>query len=282
MNTDEARYLFEEADRLYRAGHCLEALQHLSELNRDHPGMFNILFPILLCFEKLGRTEEAYDLCVEMLEQFPAEKHQLRLRAVFGQICRARAHAAANGNARKQAPGHEFIEDQPHHTPMDKPGVLAVGGYEIPWGSILTYGLFVAAILLLAGSLPVIIGKWEAEQNEGVKTLSIFLLLLSQFTLTCLIGYTVLWTMNKLIHEDMVRDIIDVCIAMGIFMAINLIVPLIGWFVGIYMLARHYDMGLGEAILFVCLQTAFNLVFMYLMVPLVFGTNAAGVMQYLG
>ena len=70
MEKGEAEFYFHEADRLFKEEHFLEALQYLAALDNEFPGNFNILFPIVLCCERLGRIDEAYEHSSRLFEQF--------------------------------------------------------------------------------------------------------------------------------------------------------------------------------------------------------------------
>lgn len=282
MEKGEAEFYFHEADRLFKEGHFLEALQHLAALDSEFPDTFNILFPMALCCEQLGRVDEAYERCARMFEQFPEEKHQGKLRELFQRVCR-RQQAAMGTGAQIPAPfpAHEFIEDPPQHTELNRTGTMALGNWTIPWLGILVGGfILVAFFVLLAVLIPIIRG-WEAEENPNALYLGTALIFIAQFMLSCFIAYAVLWVMNKLIHEELLRDIIDVCIAMVIFTLISSFLPVIGFFVGMYYFAKHYGMGFSEAIIFLLLQSAFNMLFLYMMLPLVFGESALHLLQVL-
>lgn len=282
MEKGEAEFYFHEADRLFKEGHFLEALQHLSVLEGEFPGNFNILFPMALCCEQLGRTDEAYERCARMFEQFTSEKQQEKLRGLFSRVCRQQqAGKGIGGQVPAPFPAHEFIEDTPKHTELNRTGTMALGSWDIPWPSILM-GLAVLAVffLLLAG-LTYFVRQGAAAQNPHAVYWGMALLALAQFMLTCIIAYAVLWVMNKLLHEELIRDAVDVCIAMFIASLISGFLPFIGFFVAIYYLAKHYEMGFGEAIIFLLLQAAFNMLFLYMMLPLIFGETALDLMQML-
>ncbi len=81
-----------EAEILYKHGNYLEALQHLAKANSAFPETFDILWLMLLCREKLGRLDEAYELCTHMRDQFPEGYEQERLRPVYNHLCNAMAN----------------------------------------------------------------------------------------------------------------------------------------------------------------------------------------------
>lgn len=284
MEKGEAQYHFHEADRLYKEENYLEALQHLAELNVAFPETFNVLFPMLLCREKLGRTDEAHEHCIHMLEHFPSEKHQKRLRPLFTHLCRVKARSEAAGNTPPSSsapPG--LVQDTPVVIPIDKKDVFHIGLIEIPWRTIAIYAGIVVLILAVLGTMPVLLNQINddsEQQSQDMESLLFFLMILTQFAVTCIIAYSVLWTMNKLVHEDILPDLLDVAVFMFIFTLLCLI-PLIGWFIGIYKLMEHYEMGIGEVFIFLLLQIIFNMVFLYLVIPLVFRQSALEIIQFL-
>lgn len=303
MDNSEAQFLFAEADRLFREEQYLEALQYLSQLDSAFPDTFNILYPMVLCCEKLGRTAEAYERCAHLLEHFPEERHQAKVQAVFGLICRQQALERTAENTTTAGQGHEIIKDPPVHVPIEMPGTIMIGGFLVPWRNILIGVVILAAFLALITFLPLYIQQSTFEQDTGQVAdtvitaygdasapakqdpaqVIVFLLLvmLARFSFTCIVTYVVLWSMNKLPHEDLLRDSIDVAIAMAIFNLINMFFPYIGFFVAVYFIARHYEMSFSEAIIFLLLQLVLHLFFLYMVFPLVFGENALTVIQML-
>jgi|GEM_PF-1146061 len=303
MENNEAQFLFAEADRLFREEQYLEALQYLSQLDSAFPDTFNILYPMALCCEKLGRTAEAYERCAHLLEHFPEERHQAKAQPLFGRVCRQQASGRTDESTAPVGPGHEIIKDPPVHVPIEMPGTIMVGGFLVPWRSILIGVVILAAFLALITLLPwyinqsmveqdtgqvadtVITAYGEAsataKQDPGQMLVLLLLVMLARFSFTCIVTYVVLWTMNKLPHEDLLRDAIDVAIAMTIFNLINMFFPRIGFFVAVYFIAKHYEMSFSEAIIFLLLQLVLHLFFLYLVFPLFFGENALTVIQLL-
>lgn len=273
MEKAEAQYHFHEANRLYQEGHCLEALQYLADLNRAYPHTFNILFPMLLCRHKLGRIQEAYAQCAEMLEQFPEDKHQQRLRPLFGDICRDKARLAHEIGGSFPAAGGGIINDPPQVTVLDKSDLIVVGNMEIPWKKILFYVAVIGVFILLLALVPLIISQAKTGEHIGLKILAVVLILSVQFAMTCLVTYTALWALSKLIHEEMLRDFIDIAISMVIF-SLLCFIPFIGIFLGWYYLAQHYDMSFGEVLIFLLLQIVFQVLFLFGILPMVLGENA--------
>jgi hypothetical protein len=77
---DGKRY-FDEADALFRAGRYVEALSALRALDDAYPGTKNILFPMALCLEHLGRGDEAQPICDVLIDKFQhAQAIEMKLR----------------------------------------------------------------------------------------------------------------------------------------------------------------------------------------------------------
>lgn len=70
VDGQESREKFKKADQLFREGNFREALALLDELNAAHPDTRNILTPMALCLERLGRGDEALPLCERLVRQF--------------------------------------------------------------------------------------------------------------------------------------------------------------------------------------------------------------------
>jgi hypothetical protein len=66
----ESREKFKRADQLFRDGDFAQALALLEELDRDHPDTRNILVPMAMCLDRLGRPEEALPLAERLTRKF--------------------------------------------------------------------------------------------------------------------------------------------------------------------------------------------------------------------
>jgi hypothetical protein len=67
MGKQESLAQFELAGQLFREGRYAESLAILVELNRQHPGSKNILFPLAECLFRVGRLEQASAICSELI-----------------------------------------------------------------------------------------------------------------------------------------------------------------------------------------------------------------------
>lgn len=70
MDKYEGQQRFREADRLFLAGEYQGALRELEALNGAYPHTKNILYPMALCLERLGRGPEAVPLCQQLIAEF--------------------------------------------------------------------------------------------------------------------------------------------------------------------------------------------------------------------
>ncbi len=278
MDKKKARQLFDEADRLFKGEHYLEALQFLSELDRAFPNDFNVLFPMALCREKLGRLNEAYDLCVQMLDQFSEERRQARLHVLLSRLNRQLLHGTqdnANGSTHA-APG--LLKDEPVYTPIARSDTLVIGNIEVPWKKIAVSVALIAGLLLLLAILPMALNQLKADEDGAGHPLSILLLMIVQFAFSCAVAYVALLVMGHLHHDDVLWNALDVCVAMLIFTALCFI-PLIGWFIAYYKLSEHYEMTFTDVIVFVLLQAVFHLAFLYMLLPFIFGDSAQQIIE---
>ncbi len=83
MGLTEGKEDFAEADRLFRRGQYADALRRLEHLNAAYPNTKNVLYPMALCLERLGRSDKALPICTMLIQQFRdprAREMQLRLR----------------------------------------------------------------------------------------------------------------------------------------------------------------------------------------------------------
>lgn len=280
MKKNEAHHHFGEADRLFREGNYLEALQYLADLNRAFPNTFNIMFPMLLCREKLGRTPEAKEQCCLMLEQFPEQKYQERLQSVSDRLEGRRPHAAFAQQEVSPPRRHEFLDDPPEYTPINRSDTLFIGNLELPWRTIVIYAALIAVVLFLLISVPVAVGSIAEDVTGVYRALGVIVMLIAQFSLSCLVAYTIVAIMNKLNHQEIVKDILDVAVAMLIFSVLCLI-PFVGWIIAYFKLAQHFEMSFSEVVVFMLLQAVFHIAFLYFILPLVVGDAAYQILELL-
>ncbi len=94
MDAKTGQDKFKQADALFRQGHYEAALKVLSELNVAFPNTKNVMYPATLCLEKLGRIEEAKQLCYVMIRQFDCQKARELLNHLEVAPRIAKQHAA--------------------------------------------------------------------------------------------------------------------------------------------------------------------------------------------
>ncbi|MDZ4859084.1 MAG: thioredoxin family protein [Candidatus Hydrogenedentes bacterium] len=70
MHTKEARNKFREADQLFREKKFPEALAVLDDLDKEFPDTKNVLYPRAMCLARVGRFEEALELCRQLKVEF--------------------------------------------------------------------------------------------------------------------------------------------------------------------------------------------------------------------
>ncbi len=274
METKQARALFESANRLFQEQRYLEALRHLAALDSSHPNPFNILFPMLLCCERLGQTADAREMCGRLMSQFPEERRRRRVREVLTRLSRVHEDGAST-------PGQTMLAELPYGSSMHAAmGKFPFPDIAVPWASIGIYlGLWVAVGLLLL-PLPFLLPPEGQEVSFAGQLPSLALTLSAQYLLSCLIAHTALWTLNKLIHESIVMDMIDVGAVMLLFTLLCFI-PVIGWVLAYVKLAEHYALSFMEVAFFIMLQIILWLTFCYLLLPLALGDAAYAIADIL-
>lgn len=66
----EAREKFKKADQLFREKNFSAALVVLDELDKEFPDTKNVLYPRAMCLARVGRYDEALDLCRQLKVEF--------------------------------------------------------------------------------------------------------------------------------------------------------------------------------------------------------------------
>lgn len=267
MDKQEARVLFEEADRLYKSGNYIEALQHLSELRHEFHDNFNVLFPILLCREKLGRIEEARDLCNRMMDQYGNAKQRTKLCKVYARLLNNETTTPPNENLLKDA---AYIKDEPYVIEVGSSDLVELWGHWVPWKNILLGAIIALVVTGFCIALPLLLPKDDDGVVAGATIIVTIMSLLLQYALNCFTFYVALWANNKLLHDDVMLDIIDACIFGPIFGILSGI-PLLGWIIAWFVLASRYEMGLLDLLFFVAVFMILNIAFVYMILPALFG-----------
>jgi hypothetical protein len=267
MDKQEARVLFDAADRLYKSGRYEEALQQLLDLRHEFSDDFNVLYPILLCYEKLGRMKEARFMCNDMIEHFGGAKHRIKLCKVYERLLKQAPDPKPD---RDPLSGRAIIKDKPQVIEVDGSGLIELWGRWIPWKSILIGVGVLGAMFAFIVLLPLVLPKDEEGVVVGAKGIIVVTSLLVQYVLNCVVFYIALWTTNKLLHEDVMLDVIDVCIFAPIF-GFLVSIPILGWAIAWYVVAERYEMGLIDFVSFVLVLIVVNVAFIYMVLPSIFG-----------
>jgi len=82
MGQEASKQKFAVASGLYLEGRYEEALVLLDELSKQHPGVFNIQYPMLQCLQRLERLEEVKEYHAQMVSLCTKESHREKLAAV--------------------------------------------------------------------------------------------------------------------------------------------------------------------------------------------------------
>ena len=82
MEQEASKQKFAVASSLYLEGRYEEALVLLDELSKQHPGVFNIQYPMLQCLQRLERLEEVKEYHAQMVSLCTKERHREKLAAV--------------------------------------------------------------------------------------------------------------------------------------------------------------------------------------------------------
>jgi len=66
----DAREKFKQADELFRARDFAKALEVLDDLDREFPDTKNVIYPRAMCLARVGRFDEALELCRQLKVEF--------------------------------------------------------------------------------------------------------------------------------------------------------------------------------------------------------------------
>lgn len=163
----ESREKFKRADVLFREERFAEALVLLTELDAIHPNTRNILVPMALCLDRLGREEEALPMCERLVRQFA----DTRARELLERLRLPRALPAVHVDA--------LLGDQDYAGAYELPDLGPITTVPVPaqsededgsrWPMLLLCG---GCVLLIVGllALPFIMGGTigsEAASSDG-------------------------------------------------------------------------------------------------------------------
>lgn len=74
MSAQQMRLDYQEALQLVRVGRYEESLRILKQLDQMQPRQKNILYPMAVCYERIGRNNDAWEVCNVLIEQFDHEQ----------------------------------------------------------------------------------------------------------------------------------------------------------------------------------------------------------------
>lgn len=257
MDRKHAENLFQEANRLFKQGHYADSLQILLELDRRYPDKFNLLFPLLLCREKMGCKQEALDLAGDMLARFPAPRHQVRICDVLRRL---------------NAPD---TEKSPMTTDLEwNDGSLSARIREsvrdsldaVSWKRIAMGIGIVLFTLLLILLIPLVAYFIREGQQPAARLLAYVVGIAIEYSVSCLIGWMFLWIFDKFLYEDFVMNFLDIMISIAIFSALCLI-PFIGFIFASIRFKSHYDLDYLEMLIWITLFSTAHMPFILFFFP---------------
>jgi len=85
VKNNELYLQYRQAIQLIRVGRYEESLHFLQEIDTERPDTKNVLYAMAVCFEMLGRTDEAVDLCDRLI----AEHDHPKARVIKARIEKA-------------------------------------------------------------------------------------------------------------------------------------------------------------------------------------------------
>lgn len=241
---------------MFQSGRYQEALGILNELNQAFPNTRNVLYPAALCLEKLGRQQDAWNICEQLIAQFQDPRAR-QLQATIIQQNVAVDSPEPPPLLDSELTGASDILDMgpPRSVPVYTP--VSSGS---SWIKYTLYG--VAAILLLAFIIippmmyepPPELPSIERTTNQDVIAtagIGLSLLLIASLMAGNTAGsYVALKFMDKLPSDDLMGNLISVG-GTVILVALAGIVPIIGFFIGLVIISKTYDLGCGGLIIFV-------------------------------
>ncbi|MBI2423039.1 MAG: tetratricopeptide repeat protein [Candidatus Hydrogenedentes bacterium] len=278
LDANESNRLFQQADALFKAGRISESLQLLQELNRHYPNTRNILFPLALCLKRLGHVEEALAVC----EQLTAHFKDPRADELREKLMHSRTPAGP-----PPIPGLELdgldggelklngLDDILGMEPRRPIAPVAVQGSGHDWKKIALIAVGVVALLCIVILPPLLYTSPElpdappAAQTAGGGATAVALqgfgigyLLFSfafGFVLQCIAVYLVLILFGKLPEDGFGDNIIHISRNVLIF---NLwcLIPIVGFFIALYVLVTTYDLGISGCLVFVFISIVLSII----------------------
>lgn len=82
MGEEASKQKFAIASSMYLEGRYEEAFSLLDELGKQHPGVFNVQYPMLQCLQRLERLEDVKEFHTQMVSLYTKQKEQDKLASV--------------------------------------------------------------------------------------------------------------------------------------------------------------------------------------------------------
>lgn len=259
MNNREAIKVFKEAKRLYKTGRYQEALDRLANLNGHFPGNFNILYPMLMCHEKLGHNTDARDLCVKILPQFLNPKERVKLLGIYERLSK-QENVQTEDDIRLDTMVAEPASKRVTVLP-DSAGIIQIAGYWIAWQRLLPALVIIGAAITGLLVIPLVIGDINPRSGTNGEVLFLALAALHFYLWNCFACYAALWASNNLVHDDLLGNILD-----AFFFAPFLLFLLTDRYSLIWTdlsITDQYNMSFGESVAFFLTFILFNAAYIY-------------------
>lgn len=302
MDGRESREKFERSDQLFREGNYGEALVLLGELDAAHPDTRNVLVPMAMCLERLGREDEALHLCKRLVSQFS----DARARALADRLRLPRALPALHVDA--LISDHDYagtyaIPDLGPMTAVPVPVQSEEG--ESRWPMAVLCG---GCALLIAGllALPLFLGgppggetsattaQAMSPEETGVFigiALFVFAYFLAAGTLTGslalgalgklpanTIGGIVLDVGGTILVVNLIGAVLGLLVMNASSPALSLVVTLVQFAILLYAFHRNYQLGWGGLAAFAVIYLVLSCVLIALPFLALFGV--AGILAF--
>jgi tetratricopeptide (TPR) repeat protein len=247
MSSQESKQKFDQASALFKAGRHAEALQLLNALNQAHPNSKEILFPAALCLEQLGQTEQALNLCEQLLTQHGDNRAQQikdrlappTIPGMEGLEGLDALNFDIGGPSKRSTPPRIPVAASNTNTYMMIAGLVAV----------------VVVVLLVSANLKArsmnetaaMLERMQQDpQNFSMDAMggAIGPSILQGILLVLLVGipsaYLALMAIGQLLHNDIVEDLKDILLT--VVVCYLLFCTCIGTFYVPFHLRKHYDL----------------------------------------
>jgi hypothetical protein len=261
MDNKEAIKAFKQAKRLYKTGHYQEALDCLADLNSRFPDNFNILHPMLMCHEKLGHKNDAYELCGQMLQRFIGTQERAKLFRIYGRLSRQGLAQAGHVNDHVGAtvePANERLIVLP-----DASGIIQIAGYWIAWRRLLLAWVVIGTAIVGLLLIPLMIDKVNPRGSTNEEVLFLALAVFHFYLWNCFACYVALWASNNLVHEDLLWNILDAFLFVPVLVPAVLDSFLLMWTDSTVM--DRYNMSSKETMGFYLTIILFNAAYIYVL-----------------